>query len=150
MQYPVFIHKEEKENEFGVEVPDLPGCFSSGETMEQALKNAKEAIECHLEGLLIDNDPIPIIKSLEEHLDNPELKGCVLAMVDVDLAKISGKSKRIDITLPARFIKQIDEYIKYYGSNRSAFIAEASMYFMTKHKVDKDARQTNNKANTDR
>lgn len=141
MQYPVFIHKEPKQN-YGVEVPDLQGCFSVGKTVEEALKNAKEAIECHLEGLLIDNDPIPVNKPLEEHLSNPEFKNCILAMVDVDLTKISGKSKRIDITLPSRFIKQIDEYVKCSGSNRSAFIAEASMYFMTKHKIENDAQKT--------
>jgi len=146
MHYPVFIHKEPKKN-YGVEIPDLQGCFSVGKTIEEALKNAKEAIECHLEGLLIDNDPIPVNKPLEVHLSNPELKDCILAMVDVDLTKISGKSKRIDITLPSRFIKQIDEYVKYSGGSRSAFIAEASMYFMTKNKIEKNKQKVEVRAN---
>jgi predicted RNase H-like HicB family nuclease len=32
-----------------VEVPALPGCFSEGDTLEEALANVKEAIECHLD-----------------------------------------------------------------------------------------------------
>ena len=53
MQYPVVIHKD-VESIYGVTVPDLPGCFSAGETLEEAGESAQEAIACHLEGLLMD------------------------------------------------------------------------------------------------
>ena len=36
---------------FDVSVPALDGCFSQGDTQEEALQNAKEAILCYLEGL---------------------------------------------------------------------------------------------------
>ncbi len=52
MKYPIFIHKDES-SAYGVIVPDLPGCFSAGDTVEEAVHNAHEAIECHLEGLLL-------------------------------------------------------------------------------------------------
>ncbi|MBI5187417.1 MAG: type II toxin-antitoxin system HicB family antitoxin [Nitrospinae bacterium] len=39
------------EGGFTVSVPALDGCFTQGETTEQALENAKEAILCYLEGL---------------------------------------------------------------------------------------------------
>jgi len=132
MQYLVFIHKDH-DSDYGVIVPDLPGCYSAGSTVEDAIQNAHEAIECHLEGLLLDGDPIPFKKALEQHLDNPDLKDGVLAVVDVDLSKISGKSRRINITLPERFLKQIDEYTKNHGGNRSAFLADAAMNFMAEH-----------------
>ncbi len=132
MQYPIFIHKD-PHSDYGVIVPDLPGCYSAGSTIEDAIKNAHEAIECHLEGLLLDNDPIPLKQPLEHHLDNPELKDGVLALVDIDLSRVSGKSKRINITLPERFLKQIDEYTRQHGGNRSAFLADAAMNFMAEH-----------------
>jgi len=47
MQYPVVIHKD-VESICGVTVPDLPGCFSAGETLEEAVESAQEAIACHL------------------------------------------------------------------------------------------------------
>lgn len=53
MRYTVVIHKDEN-SDYGVTVPDLPGCFSAGETLDQALCNAAEAIDCHIEGLLAD------------------------------------------------------------------------------------------------
>jgi predicted RNase H-like HicB family nuclease len=133
MQYPVFIHKDSK-SEYGVIVPDLPGCFSAGKTMEDAIKNARKAIECHLEGMLQDGDPIPFKKPIESHLDNSDLADGILAIVDIDLAKISGKAKRIDITIPVKFLEQIDNYIvHHHRSNRSAFIAEAAMTYLASH-----------------
>lgn len=46
------IFTPEEEGGFSVYVPELPGCFSQGETFEEAQKNIKEAIELYLE----DND----------------------------------------------------------------------------------------------
>lgn len=136
MQYPIFIHKD-FDSDYGVIVPDLPGCFSSGKTIEKAIKNAREAIECHLEGLLADKEPLPIKKPIEEHLNDPELNDGFLALIEIDLSKLSGKSIRVNITLPERFLKQIDEYTKQFGGNRSAFLAEAAMNFMAWHKLQK-------------
>lgn len=47
MEYTVLIHQAE-EGGFWAEVPELPGCRSQGETIEEALNNTKEAIEAHL------------------------------------------------------------------------------------------------------
>ena len=47
------------EGGFMVTVPALPGCFSHGETYEQALEMAKEAIGLHIEGLIKHGKPIP-------------------------------------------------------------------------------------------
>jgi predicted RNase H-like HicB family nuclease len=43
------VFQEETEGGFSVWVPDLPGCASQGETLEEALENIKEAIELYLE-----------------------------------------------------------------------------------------------------
>ena len=48
MNFPVVIHKA-KDSDYGVTVPDLPGCFSAGRTVDEAFEMAKEAIELHLE-----------------------------------------------------------------------------------------------------
>ncbi len=59
MLYPIVIHKD-PESTFGVTVPDLPGCFSAGDTLDEALRMSQEAIELHIEGLLEDSDAVPI------------------------------------------------------------------------------------------
>jgi len=47
MEYTVLVHPAE-EGGFWAEVPELPGCLSQGETIEEALSNSREAIEAHL------------------------------------------------------------------------------------------------------
>ncbi|WOG28895.1 type II toxin-antitoxin system HicB family antitoxin [Endozoicomonas sp. 8E] len=48
MKYPVVLHTDDGES-YGVMVPDIEGCFSAGNSIEEALANVKEAIEGHLE-----------------------------------------------------------------------------------------------------
>ncbi|GAI72172.1 unnamed protein product [marine sediment metagenome] len=50
MKFMVMLEPAE-EGGFDVSVPALDGCFTQGETEEESLKNAKEAILCYLEGL---------------------------------------------------------------------------------------------------
>jgi len=137
MQYPIFIHKD-KNSDYGVIVPDFPGCFSVGVTIEEAIKNAHEAIECHLEGLLLDDESIPLKKPIEEHLENPDFKDGLLAMVEIDISKISGKTTRINISLPEHFLKQIDKFTHQHGGNRSAFLVDAALSYMAEHNIEKD------------
>ena len=60
MRYPITIEPGDDETTaWGVVVPDLPGCFSAGDTTDDALSNAIEAIECHIEGLLLDGEKFP-------------------------------------------------------------------------------------------
>ncbi len=56
MRYPIVIHKD-SHSDYGVTIPDLPGCFSVGSTIEEAINMAQEAAECHIEGILIDSEP---------------------------------------------------------------------------------------------
>lgn len=49
----------EKEGGYTVLVPQLPGCVSYGSTIEEATRNAAEAIELHLENLAAHKQPIP-------------------------------------------------------------------------------------------
>ncbi len=48
------VFQEETEGGFSVWVPDLPGCASQGETLEEALKNIREAMELYLENAEVD------------------------------------------------------------------------------------------------
>lgn len=130
MHYPVVVHKDE-ESAYGVIVPDIPGCFSAGGTYEEALENVREAIECHIEGLLIDHEPLPIANEIDHHLHVSDYEGGIWALVEIDLSQLSGKAKRVNITLPERVLRAIDVYAeKHYLKNRSAFIANAALSYI--------------------
>ena len=62
LRYTVLLRKNTQVSGYSVLVPELPGCFSQGATLEEALSNAKEAIECHLEAMIQDGEDIPVEK----------------------------------------------------------------------------------------
>ena len=131
MRYPIVIHKDEH-SDYGVVVPDLPGCFSAGATLDEAIENAKEAIECHLEGLLLDGEPIPEPGTVEDHAGNPEYAGGVWSVVEVDLARLGGRARRVNITLPEGVLALIDRAARAAGESRSGFLARAALEAVTR------------------
>ena len=134
MRYPVVIHKD-KASDYGVTVPDLPGCFSAGETTEAALDHVVEAIECHMEGLLFDGEPIPETHAIEDHQRNPDYAEGTWALVSVDLSKLASKAKRINITLPERVLALVDEQARRDGETRSGLLARAVLDYIGRNKV---------------
>ena len=123
MRYPIAIEPGDKRRAFGVVVPDLPGCFSAGDTLDEAIGNAGEAIGLWLETVLDDGGVVPAPRPIAEHQKNREFSGWVWALVEVDLAKLSDKVERVNITLPARVLRRIDAAAKEAGESRSGYIA---------------------------
>lgn len=59
MYYPIAIEPGDETHAFGVVVPDLPGCFSAGDTFQEAILKAGEAISLWLETAAELDMPIP-------------------------------------------------------------------------------------------
>ena len=129
MQFPIVIHRDEA-SEYGVTVPDLPGCFSAGDTPEEAIDSAREAIICHVEGLLMDGEPVPQKRELRVHQANADYAGGIWALVDVDVSKLSGKTVRVNITMPARVLAIADEAANREGDSRSALLTRAVLHYV--------------------
>jgi predicted RNase H-like HicB family nuclease len=125
MRFPVVLHTDDGVH-YGVTVPDLPGCFSAGDTFDGALESACEAIGLHLEGMAEDGEEIPVPRPIAEHRANPDFEGGVWAVVEVDTSRFEGRAEKINITLPRRLLARIDEYAKAHGATRSGFLAEAA------------------------
>ena len=127
MRFPIVIEPADDTHAFSVIVPDLPGCFSAGNTLDEAIDNAKEAIELWLETVIDDGGAIPELRSIGEHQSNPEFLGWIWAVVSIDLSELSDKVERVNITLPARVLRRIDAAAKAAGESRSGFIARRSL-----------------------
>ena len=84
MRYSIVIHKDETSS-YGVTVPDLPGCFSGGETLEGAYSAAEEAIVGHIETLLMEGLPIPEATPLHVHQADEDFIDGIWGLVEVDL-----------------------------------------------------------------
>ena len=129
MRYAIVIHRDEGSS-YGGTVPDLPGCFSGGATLEEALAASEEAILSHVEVLLMDGESVPKQKPLEEHQVNEDYADGVWALVDADVSKLSGKSVRVNITLPERVLAIVDEAAKREGETRSGYLVRAALGYV--------------------
>jgi predicted RNase H-like HicB family nuclease len=122
MRYPVVIHKDPG-SAYGITIPDLPGTFTAGDTVEEALANVQEAVECGYEG----EDEIPAPRSIDDHVANPDYAGGVFAYAEVDLSRLKGAVVRVNITLPQRDLDLIDRAARALGTNRSSFLRDAAV-----------------------
>ncbi len=126
MRYSVFIHKD-PDSSFGVIFPEMPGCFSAGNTMDEALLNAIEALAMHVEGLEADGDEIPQPVSVDAILRDPRFaedrEGAIIA--SVPLIRDLGSTTRINVSLDLGLLDAVDGEAKRRKQTRSAFIASA-------------------------
>ena len=136
MEYLIVIHKD-PESVYGVSVPDLPGCFSAGETLAEAMTAAQEVIIGHIDTLLIEGRPIPNQLPLEEHLADEHYRDGVWALVNIDVSKISGKAVRINITVPQRVLNIVDLAASQSSESRSGFLTRAAL-----HVIDQDRQRS--------
>jgi predicted RNase H-like HicB family nuclease len=73
--YIAIIEDAGPDHAIGVWFPDLPGCTSAGDDIDEALRNAPEALELYVEGLLEDGQPLPRARTLSELKADPEVAG---------------------------------------------------------------------------
>jgi predicted RNase H-like HicB family nuclease len=129
MLYPIAISVGDDDHAWGVEVPDIPGCFSAGDDLDDAMAMAREAIEGHFEMLAEDGAPIPVANKVTFHATNAEYSGCTWALVDIDITRYLGKAQKLNITLPCYLLTRIDEYVLHHPEekSRSGFLAAAAL-----------------------
>ena len=129
MRFAVVVHKDNGSS-YGVTVPDLPGCISGGDTLDEAFASVQEAILLRLEGILASGGPLPETHSIEKHQANEDFQGGIWGLIDVDLADIPDKAARVNITVPSRMLAVIDTWAKREGESRSGFILRAALEYI--------------------
>lgn len=125
MRFPIVLHSDDGIR-YGVTVPDIKGCYSTGDTMDEAIDSIQEAIDLHLEGMAEDGEDLPIASSIATHKNDPDYANGVWALVDVDMSRYDGKSEKINITMPKNLIRRIDDYVQAHGLTRSGFLADTA------------------------
>ena len=121
--YIALIHKD-AESDYGVSFPDIPGVITAGSSLDEARELAAEALAFHLEGLAEDGEAVPEPSSLEEIMKDAQNKDGVAVLIAAPAADV--KSVRINVTMPADVLDQIDRYAEREGFTRSGFLAQAA------------------------
>jgi predicted RNase H-like HicB family nuclease len=117
-----------KKGAYGVTFPDLPGCTSMGTTVDEALRNAVEAVRMWIEETIDQGGSIPEARSIENLRTDRDFRaeiaqGGIIATVPLlmDLARPA----RANISIDAGLLKAIDEAADAHNLTRSAYIASA-------------------------
>ena len=71
--YIAIIEDAGPDHAVGVWFPDLPGCTSAGDDIDEALRNAPEALALHAESYAADDQPIPRTRTFTELKSDPEI-----------------------------------------------------------------------------
>lgn len=124
MHYPAVIYKD-KNSSFGVVFPDLPGCYSAGDTINEAAENAAEALQFYIDDILEDGDNIPKPSTLDRAKEKGKENGKVEALILV-YASIPAPPRRVNISIDSNLLDEIDREAKRRGKTRSAFLAEGA------------------------
>ncbi|MES2298524.1 MAG: type II toxin-antitoxin system HicB family antitoxin [Pseudomonadota bacterium] len=123
--FPIAIEPGDDMHAFGVTVPDLPGCFSAGDTLDQALHQAREAIEGHLAVLIEDGTPVPTGRPLSEHRANARYANCIWGVVEVDDSVSTKRDTQISMYVTEEFLRDIDRSASAEKLTRSQFMTMA-------------------------
>lgn len=103
MRYPIAIEPGTDITAFGVVVPDLPGCFSAGDTLDKALAGAEEAAAAWIDAALDAGRAIPTPTSLDAIRQHAEYAGWIFGVIKVDAALLDDTTERVNITLPVAY-----------------------------------------------
>ncbi|RCW78954.1 type II toxin-antitoxin system HicB family antitoxin [Phyllobacterium bourgognense] len=127
MRYPIAIEPGTDTRAFGVVVPDLPGCFSAGDTLDEAMSGAEEAAAAWIDAALDAGESIPAPSGLEALRTNPEYAGWMIGVITLDPALLDDTIERVNITLPRRVLRRLDALAQAAGESRSGYIAHLTL-----------------------
>jgi predicted RNase H-like HicB family nuclease len=123
--YPAYFRKNGPDEQEGYEVafPDLPGCFSWGETLADAIIMGAEAGACHLSTMMEYDRPMPTPTPIEAVVPEP---GCIVSLVvlDLDAGQPDTVKKTIEMEIPV----YLDEFAKTSRLN----ISELAIHALSK------------------
>ena len=126
-----------KPGAFGVRIPDCPGAFGAGETVEDAVANAIAGLAAWAEATLKDRDALPAPRDIAEIIasgDDAPDAGAGEVIVMVPLLLDAGRTVKANVTFDAGLLEAIDSEARRRGITRSAFLASAAREKIAAHR----------------
>ena len=130
-RYIALVDREERKGRavWGVSFPDFPGCVAVGDSFQDAVDSAAEALRCHVEGMLADGLAIRAPRELEEIAADSEwaedIRWAAVTCL-IPLLPPSEAPQRVNISMDGGLLREIDSAAEALGSTRSGFLADAA------------------------
>ncbi len=128
MLYPVYVHPGNEREAHGVMFPDFPGCFAAADRWEDLPAAIQEAVQAHF---YEEPETVPPPTPIGQLTQREAYRDGVWMLADIDLSRIASRPVRLNISLPAHLVKEIDSYASARHMTRSGFLAMAAQRAMT-------------------
>lgn len=123
---PIAIYKEVDSANYGAVIPDVPGCYPVGDTIEALIDDSKSMIIEYMEYITDEKIPFDLkITNIEALRANPDYEDAFWAIVEIEETAISTKKMRFNVSLPEYLLTKIDAAAKAEHETRSGYIAKA-------------------------
>ena len=121
MHYVAVIDKDPG-SAYGIQFPEVPGCFSAADDFEDIVPNAIEALSLFFE----DGEPVPPrgIEAVRDEVAENIADGAVLMMIPY--VRDRRRVVRVNLSLEKGFLDTLDEAARMRGMTRSAFVQKAA------------------------
>ena len=121
MHYVAVINKDPG-SAYGVQFPEVPGCYSAADSFDDIVPNAIEALSLFFE----DGEPVPPrgIEAVREQAAESIAEGAVLMMIPY--VRDRKRVVRVNLSLEKGFLDTLDEAARMRGMTRSAFVQKAA------------------------
>ncbi len=122
MRYYIGVVHNDEGSAYGVHFPDVPGCVSASDELDDLLTNATEALALHLEG-----EEVPEARHLNVVRNDKDVKTDLAEgafLLAVPYIQLSGRTEKANITMDAGLLNAVDTTAKERGLTRSAFLAD--------------------------
>ncbi len=124
MRYYIGIIHKDADSDFGISFPDFPGAVSAGRDLDEALAMGREALAGHIAILSEGGEAIPEPSTLEVVMADPDNRTGTAVLVPAPV--LQAKTIRVNITIPADALSEIDAYAEGHGLTRSGFLVSAA------------------------
>lgn len=128
---------------YGVFFPDLPGCTSAGDTVEEALSGAAEALSGHLEVMADEGMAIPPPSYAHSRADFADLDVVALPLIETETEEpAKSPPVRLNVSLPEALVQKIDNAATLNSLTRSGLLALAARQWLAANPITPDALAT--------
>lgn len=129
MRHYIGVVHQDGESAYGIHFPDVAGCFSAADDLNELLGHATEALSLHLEG-----EDAPHARTLNDIRNDPDVFEDLASgafLMSVPHIMLEGRSERVNITMDAGLIKAIDKTAKERRLTLSSFLADLARRELT-------------------
>ena len=136
-RYVAFLDSD-GEGGYAVSFPDVPGCYTDGDSYPDAISCAIEALGFHARGLAKSGQPMPEPRTMDEIRAAPEgaemlAAGCITALIP--LQSDEGSTYRMNVTTDPDTGRAVDAAAAAAGLTRSAFLMRAALAYMAERPI---------------